>query len=223
MLASIHYILTLRPDLDDDRQRAYRKEDTLASDELVRYQEYLRQELPPAVRRELEALMEREFNDLEEQLKGRLVDIVRDLQFQLFDAYTQSHQNINVRQSSEDPLIQPTLDTQGAYPTAINATSSTQVDFADPKFTTTSLFAVDAENEELMATAQSASFEAALHTNEFLDFDPILFQLPDLQDFDDSGYGSLFGFAPEKAHDYESLECYYDCENDNREGPSRAR
>lgn len=55
--------------------------------ELARYEQFLRQELPSCVRRELETRIEEALYPLEESLRGQLVDIARDLQLRLFQAY----------------------------------------------------------------------------------------------------------------------------------------
>jgi hypothetical protein len=59
-------------------------------DELARYERFLRRELPAAVCRELEITVEKELSPVEDQLKNRLINIVRDLQLQLFQTYTRS-------------------------------------------------------------------------------------------------------------------------------------
>jgi hypothetical protein len=72
----------------------YQKGKPTASNELAHYERFLRRELPPAVRQELESAVEREFSPLEERLKSQLIDIVRDLQLQLFQSYTESRRAV---------------------------------------------------------------------------------------------------------------------------------
>lgn len=58
--------------------------------ELERYESFLRRELPVHVRRELEVRINETLFPLEESLRGQLVDIVRDLQLNLFEVYKAS-------------------------------------------------------------------------------------------------------------------------------------
>lgn len=83
-------LTNLCADLDEAWQRVYQKAKSPGFNELARYEEFLRRELPSAVRRELELAVEREFSPVEERLKSQLVEIVRDLQLQLFQTYTRS-------------------------------------------------------------------------------------------------------------------------------------
>ncbi|KAK0642943.1 hypothetical protein B0T16DRAFT_459143 [Cercophora newfieldiana] len=61
-------------------------------DELDRYERYLQRELPRAVRRRLEEAVASLTDPFVHQLRGQLVDIVRDTQAQLFREYRQSMQ-----------------------------------------------------------------------------------------------------------------------------------
>jgi hypothetical protein len=56
-------------------------------EEFNQYERYLRRELPRAVRRRLEEAVAQFSEPYESQLRGQLVDIVRDTQSQLFRAY----------------------------------------------------------------------------------------------------------------------------------------
>jgi hypothetical protein len=62
-------------------------------DELTRYEQFLRRELPNRVRQQLEVRIEQRFNPLEETLRTELVEIVRDMQLQLFEIYKSSRTN----------------------------------------------------------------------------------------------------------------------------------
>jgi hypothetical protein len=62
------------------------------SAEFARYEEFLRRELPPLVRNKLVARIDEVLDPIEETLKSELVDIVHDLQLQLFRTYQQQSQ-----------------------------------------------------------------------------------------------------------------------------------
>jgi len=57
------------------------------SRELANYEEYSRQELPRFFRRELEAAVNDETQPIEDRLKSRLVEMIRDCQDRVFTAY----------------------------------------------------------------------------------------------------------------------------------------
>ncbi|WYZ43317.1 hypothetical protein EsH8_VI_001016 [Colletotrichum jinshuiense] len=63
----------------------YNTED--ASTNLGGYEDYLRRELPPLVRRRLEKEVERELSFVEEGMKQKVIDIARNLQLALFRGY----------------------------------------------------------------------------------------------------------------------------------------
>ncbi|KAK6222192.1 hypothetical protein QIS74_04447 [Colletotrichum tabaci] len=65
----------------------YNTED--AETNLGGYEDYLRRELPPLVRRQLEAEVERELSFVEEGMKQKVIDIARNLQLALFKGYQQ--------------------------------------------------------------------------------------------------------------------------------------
>ncbi|WQF80968.1 hypothetical protein CDEST_05982 [Colletotrichum destructivum] len=65
----------------------YNTED--AETNLGGYEDYLRRELPPLVRRRLEAEVERELSFVEEGMKQKVIDIARNLQLALFKGYQQ--------------------------------------------------------------------------------------------------------------------------------------
>ena len=70
-----------------------------ASAELARYEAYLREELPLHLRQELNQQVNELFGNIEESLRNRLSNIVRDLQRRIFQNYVQS------RRSQEVPTI----------------------------------------------------------------------------------------------------------------------
>ncbi|OHW98968.1 hypothetical protein CSPAE12_02357 [Colletotrichum incanum] len=65
----------------------YNTED--ADTSLGGYEDYLRRQLPPLVRRQLEKEVDREFSFVEEGLKQKVIDIARNLQLTLFKGYQQ--------------------------------------------------------------------------------------------------------------------------------------
>jgi hypothetical protein len=164
----------------------------------------LRRELPPAVRRELEIAVEKEFSPLEERLKSQLINIVRDLQLQLFQSYTQSRRVV----ASDAPALDPT--------SAILAAGSSENHMSDlpqiviPEYQNTTL-----EN-------QLASFQPAppLEDSTNVDFDAVLFKFDDLGGFEDSTYGSLFAETVFPNSGWEDGSRFFYDPNDNGEGPS---
>ncbi|KAM7215159.1 hypothetical protein V8F06_009477 [Rhypophila decipiens] len=81
-------------------------EDTADQDtsELERYESFLRRELAVHVRRELEVRINETLFPLEESLRGQLVDIVRDVQLNLYEAYKASRaENDGLRANTEAP------------------------------------------------------------------------------------------------------------------------
>jgi hypothetical protein len=82
---------SLRTTLDYDYVPGINPASTDSSgDELTRYEQFLRRELPNRVRQQLEVRIEERFNPLEETLRTELVEIVRDMQLQLFEIYKSS-------------------------------------------------------------------------------------------------------------------------------------
>ncbi|KAM7203143.1 hypothetical protein V8F20_004085 [Naviculisporaceae sp. PSN 640] len=76
--------------------------------EFIRYEQFLRRELPGRVRQELETRIEERINPMEETLRGELVEIVRDMQLQLFELYKASR-----NPETEQPEAAPTEHVQG--------------------------------------------------------------------------------------------------------------
>ncbi|KAF2477623.1 uncharacterized protein BDR25DRAFT_2571 [Lindgomyces ingoldianus] len=196
------------PYMECDWEKIYQRSKPI-SNELERYEHFLRRELPPAVRRELEIAVEKEFSPLEERLKCQLIEIVRDLQLRLFQSYTQSrdapvgtHEEKAVPNSSDTELA-PEVEASGLLPETSMQPPS--VDSADTL-----------EN-------QLAPFEPVPPWKDALAFDPILFQFHG-EDFEDSAYGSLFdtfaesGCANEACDDASGF--YSNPVNENGEGPS---
>lgn len=191
-------------DLDINWQKTYQQGKPEASNELAQYEQYLRRELPPAVRRELEIAVKKEFSPLEERLKSQLINIVRDLQLQLFQSYTQSRRVV----ASDAPVLDPT--------SAMTAAGRSENRMSDPPQT------VIPEYQDTTLENQLAPYQPAppLENSTNVDFDAVLFQFDDLSGFEDSAYGSLFAetMFPKSGWQDGSRFCYNP--NDNGEGPS---
>ncbi|KAK1523793.1 uncharacterized protein CCOS01_08880 [Colletotrichum costaricense] len=65
------------------------------------FEDYLRRELPPLVRRQLEKEVERELSFVEEGMKQKVIDIARNLQLTLFKGYQQLE---NQERGLQEPL-----------------------------------------------------------------------------------------------------------------------
>ncbi|PSN74914.1 hypothetical protein BS50DRAFT_615700 [Corynespora cassiicola Philippines] len=198
------------PYVDEDWQRNYKRKAT-PEDEMARYEEFLRRELPPAVRYELECAVEKEFSNLEETLKSQLVDIVRDLQLQLFQSYTRSR---NTAPESAPATIQAISSGQNEQ---INLE---QLPLQDVALETIEQSASDMTKLDEAIGNQLAPFEPVPLFEDFFDFiDPMLFHFPDSTgktELTDSGYDSVV-FQNDN-HDDQLSFC--DRENENGEGPS---
>jgi len=182
----------------------YQQGKPTASNELAQYEQYLRRELPPAVRRELEIAVEKEFSPLEERLKSQLINIVRDLQLQLFQSYTQSRRVV----ASDAPAIETT--------SVMVAAGHSESHMSDPPQM------VIPEYQDTTLENQLASYQPAPSLEEYtnVDFDAVLFQFDDLGGFEDSTYGSLFAETVFPKSGWENgSQLFYD-QNDNGEGPS---
>lgn len=209
-------------DLDEDWEKMYQKSKQGPSNELARYEQFLRRELPPAVRRELEIAVEREFYPMEERLKSQLVDIVRDLQLQLFQSYTHSRNPALITRPEEDSMQSPGCVDQ-----------ITQEDCKDETLQDVpGSSAVDVPCEPLATTIeeQLASYEPPPPLAESIDFDfdAVRFQLDEWSRdelFWDSTYGSdevkSFWDGLPAIGDY--MQNQDDHIFDNGEGPSERR
>ncbi|KAI1459618.1 hypothetical protein F4805DRAFT_419639 [Annulohypoxylon moriforme] len=60
------------------------------ADPMVEYESFLRREMPDRVRHQLELRIEDVLNPIEETLRGQIVDIVRDVQLELFQSFRAS-------------------------------------------------------------------------------------------------------------------------------------
>jgi len=80
-------------------------------------------------------------------------------------------------------------------------------------------------NPETMTLEDTlASFQPPppLEDASIYEFNAVLFQLDDLEDFEDSAYGSMFPEFDSKVGCADKFECFYNLENINGEGSSGA-
>jgi len=146
---------------------------------------------------------------LEERLKGQLIEIVRDLQLQLFRSYTQIRRS-DTASTPETTPTEPIPDSSGG-------SSSVPSPFPDQVQTPIS-------NHEAMTLENTlASFQPPppLEDTSIYEFNPVLFQLNDLEEFNDSAYGSMFLEFDSKVGCADGFECFYNLENGNGEGSSQ--
>ncbi|KAL0765739.1 hypothetical protein CaCOL14_011963 [Colletotrichum acutatum] len=83
------------------------------------YEDYLRRELPPLVRRQLEKEVERELSFVEEGMKQKVIDIARNLQLTLFKGYQQLE---NQERGLQDP---PSVDASSSSETGASFFTAT--------------------------------------------------------------------------------------------------
>lgn len=76
---------------------------TPPGDPLSEYENFLRQELPDRVRQQLEVRIENALYPVEEALRSQIVDIVRDMQLELFRSYMSSHAQVSSSNSEQQP------------------------------------------------------------------------------------------------------------------------
>jgi hypothetical protein len=196
----------------------YHRGDPEPLDELSRYEQYLRRELPPAVRRELELALDRNLEPLEERLKAQLIEIVRDLQLQLFQSYTRHHS------STSDPLNEVTQSTTQSEAVLDHAVGVNTLDPADmPGCDAPSTLSTVTTNDQLASYEPTPLIEEPTQYG----FDAVLFQWQAWNGFDfldDSAYGSLF---QDSRNPGETQMCdpgvFYHPACDNGEGSSRTR
>lgn len=59
--------------------------------ELTEYEQYIRRELPPMLRQELESELENELNIFEDNVKTKAIDMIQRLQLRLLESFRKSH------------------------------------------------------------------------------------------------------------------------------------
>lgn len=122
-----------------------------------RYERYLRRELPRRVRQELEIRIDQALEPLEENLKSQIVDIVRDAQLALFQSFVSEPTNstMGIEQGhDEDPT------------TLVAGTASSSTD-----------------NHLVFGGQLEALRPPPYVEEELVDFNGLLFGLPDGQSF----------------------------------------
>lgn len=156
-------------DYDDDDDIKSFNMDISASAEFARYEEFLRRELPPLMRGELETRIEMAIDPIEETLRGQIVDIVRDLQLRLFQNYRESR----LRQPSRELV-----------PSSSSSRPPETDSRPDPERDT---------DESGLDNDLAAFLPPPDFPNFFDDFNGVFFDFPaefNLQDSSDSGYRS---------------------------------
>jgi hypothetical protein len=167
--------------------------------ELGRYEEFLRQELPGKVRQELENRIDALAPPaLEDALKGQLVNIVHDLQVQLFEAFKASRSSMATAPDSQGLKSELQLMPSAGGSTTSPSTGSTSL--ASPPASASQVGSPssktpDAVNSLHLGSGPSWS-ESPNIEEAFMDFDGALFEfvMPPMSDFSgdsagDSGYG----------------------------------
>lgn len=150
--------------------------------EFARYEEFLRRELPTRVRQQLEVRIEEALNPVEESLRGQIVDIVRDMQLQLFEMYKSSR--------TADAGSGPNRSLEVS-----NETPSYGQQVGNPEGTTQQW----GLEEQLEAFRPPAPYL----DNSFTGFDGLLFDFDPLQNqgfTPDEGYGSLPSVETDDKH-----------------------
>ena len=197
----------------------YRRGDTEPLDELSRYEQYLRRELPPAVRRELELALDRNLEPLEERLKAQLIEIVRDLQLQLFQSYTRHH---NSTGGAVNEVTQSSTHSEVTLNHAVGVNTLNQAGI--PSCDAPSILPIVTTNDQL------ASYEPTPLIEEPTQYglDAVLFQWNGWNGFDcldDSAYGGSLFQGSGNAEETEMCDpdFFYDPACDNGEGSSRTK
>lgn len=89
------------------------------------YEDYLRRELPPLVRRQLEKEVERELSFVEEGMKQKVIDIARNLQLTLFKGYQQLENQERGLQDTPSVDASSSSETGASFFTATDTSPST--------------------------------------------------------------------------------------------------
>ncbi|KAJ2989203.1 hypothetical protein NUW58_g3592 [Xylaria curta] len=74
-------------------------------DLMMEYEEYLQRELPLRVRQQLEVRVERALDPVEEALRGQLVEIVRDVQLELFQLFRSAIPSVDDQDAHRTPRL----------------------------------------------------------------------------------------------------------------------
>ncbi|OHE94950.1 hypothetical protein CORC01_09744 [Colletotrichum orchidophilum] len=104
----------------------YNAEDAEVS--LGGYEDYLRRELPPLVRRQLEKEVNRELSFVEESMKQKVIDIARNLQLTLFKGYQQLENQERGLQELPSVDASSNFEADESISTATSTVTSTATD-----------------------------------------------------------------------------------------------
>ncbi|EJT71581.1 hypothetical protein GGTG_10837 [Gaeumannomyces tritici R3-111a-1] len=95
----------LFPDVrEEEIPSPYYEDNDLNKGELEGFEDYLRRELPPLVRRQLEQEVERELNFVEEGLKRRVINMVQGLQLTLLQSYRKLEESEAAQPEAAGPV-----------------------------------------------------------------------------------------------------------------------
>lgn len=175
------------PDVDFTWESKLRQ--ASGNDELSRYEQFLRERLPDAVRSELETAIEHEY-PFESRVVSQLVQIVRDQQLRLFQLYTHSR-------ASEVHITEPEAHTIGQGVRTIEACSPVG-NLLTPTTHHNQHRRLRTNGPNMLWDVEElASHDPAPYPSELLDLglDAVQFEIYDCeilaQDFRDSTYGSV--------------------------------
>ncbi|KAK5652662.1 hypothetical protein OQA88_10256 [Cercophora sp. LCS_1] len=112
-------------------------------DEFVRYEQFLRRELPGRVRQELETRIDERLNPIEEGLRDELVEIVRDMQLQLFELYKASRNTVS---DPNDPMPDPRGEHSAPQPAQLVQDMGQLEAFAQPPLVDTTEYSLSFNN-----------------------------------------------------------------------------
>ncbi|KAK8123958.1 hypothetical protein PG999_003876 [Apiospora kogelbergensis] len=159
-------------------------------DPMVEYEGFLRREMPDRVRHQLEVRIEDALNPIEEALRGQIVDIVRDVQLELFQSFRSSLRDAPGASNHDQEAA--TIET-ASFAEQIQGTGGPDAPTLEPRDTGAGepheLQARDYWEEQLQAYRPEPAFDL-----DFLGFDGELFDFSSLSNppmFQDSAYGTL--------------------------------
>ncbi|KAL8365206.1 hypothetical protein RB595_004149 [Gaeumannomyces hyphopodioides] len=96
----------LFPDVrEEEIPSPYYEDNDLNKGELEGFEDYLRRELPPLVRRQLEQEVDRELSFVEEGLKRRVINMVQGLQLTLFQSYRKLEESEAAQPEAAGPAL----------------------------------------------------------------------------------------------------------------------
>lgn len=123
----------LFPDVREEEIPSPYYEDTdLNKGELEGFEDYLRRELPPLVRRQLEQEVDRELNFVEEGLKRRVINMVQGLQLTLLQSYRKLEESEVAQPGAAGPALAASSDLTPDMNGESSSDNSLLLDQADP-------------------------------------------------------------------------------------------